>query len=139
MSQTCVFCKIVCGEAPGFTVYENDRVLVLMDIFPVTDGHTLVITKEHFEDLFATPPDSLHAVIAAAKRVAHALRAVLNPAGLMVFQLNGAAAFQSVFHYHLHLMPRAADEPLALHTRVPGDPARLRELANALAAAIEAA
>jgi len=68
--------------------------------------------------------------------VAHALRAVVHPDGLMVFQLNGAAAGQTVFHYHMHLMPRTAGEPLALHSRTAGDPARLREMATALSVAL---
>jgi len=105
-----------------------------MDIFPVTDGHTLVITKDHYENLFAASSESLQAVAATAKRVAHALQETLAPEGMMVFQLNGAAAGQTVFHYHMHLLPRTTGEPLALHTRVPGDPQRLATLATALAA-----
>ena len=134
--EDCIFCKIVRGEAPAAKVYEDERTLVLLDIFPVTDGHTLVITKEHAANFFAASLAALQAVMATAKRVAHAIDSVLHPDGLMVFQLNGAAAGQSVFHYHLHLMPRAHGEPLALHARRPGDPNRLRELAAALAAAM---
>jgi len=131
--MNCIFCKIVRAEAPAFKVCEDDHTVVFMDINPVTDGHTLVVTKEHFDTVFDTSVESLQAVAAASHRVARALRAVLRPEGLMVFQLNGAAAGQTVFHYHMHLMPRAAGEPLALHTRVAGDPQRLRELADALA------
>ena len=133
-SDDCIFCKIVRGEAPAAKVFEDEHTLALMDIFPVTDGHTLVITREHAENLFEASSEALQAVAATAKRVAHALRDTLSPDGLMVFQLNGAAAGQTVFHYHMHLMPRAAGEPLALHTRVPGDPQRLATLAKALAA-----
>jgi histidine triad (HIT) family protein len=132
-SEDCIFCRIVRGEAPAAKVFEDEHTLALMDIFPVTDGHTLVITKEHAENLFAASSEALQAVAATAKRVAHALRDTLAPDGLMVFQLNGAAAGQTVFHYHMHLMPRADGEPLALHTRVPGDPQRLASLAKALA------
>jgi histidine triad (HIT) family protein len=131
----CIFCRIVRGEAPCHRVCEDDQTLAMMDIFPVTDGHTLVITKQHFPDIFAATESALTAVAATAHRVAAAIRAVLHPDGLMVFQLNGAAAMQTVFHYHMHLMPRAAGAPLALHTRVPGDPARLADLAQRLAAA----
>ena len=136
MNDSCIFCGIVRGSAPAFKVYEDDHTLAFMDIFPVTDGHTLVITKEHCADLFAASDVALQGVMATAQRVARALRRVLAPDGLMVFQLNGAAAGQTVYHYHMHLMPRTAGEPLALHTRVPGDPARLRELATALTAAL---
>jgi histidine triad (HIT) family protein len=132
----CIFCRIVRGDAPCHRVYEDAHTLVMMDIFPVTDGHALVITKQHFADIFAATEPALTAVAATAHRVAAAIRTVLAPDGLMVFQLNGAAAMQTVFHYHMHLMPRAAGEPLVLHTRVPGDPARLAELAQRLAAAI---
>ena len=132
---SCMFCRIVDGSAPCHRVYEDEHTLAMMDIFPVTDGHTLVITKPHFPDIFATSESALAAVAATSHRVAAAIRTVLNPDGLMVFQLNGAAALQTIFHYHMHLMPRAAGEALALHTRVPGDPARLAELARQLAAA----
>jgi len=128
----CIFCKIVRGEAPAHRVAEDEHTLTFLDIFPVTDGHTLVITKDHHATLFDAPADALEAVAATAKRVAHALREELSPEGLMVFQLNGAAAGQTVFHYHMHLLPRAAGEPLALHTRVPGKPERLASLAAAL-------
>lgn len=130
----CIFCKIASGAAPAARVYEDEHTLAFMDIFPVTDGHTLVITREHHENVFEAPGDALEAVMRTAKRVAHALRDTLAPEGLMVFQLNGAAAGQTVFHYHMHLMPRSAGEPLALHTRVPGKPERLAEIATALAA-----
>jgi len=138
MTQTneCVFCKIVRGEAPAHKIYEDERTLVFLDIMPVTDGHTLVITKEHFENLFEASSESLQAVAATAKKVADAIREVLQPAGMMVFQLNGAAAFQSVFHYHMHLMPRAQGEPMALHGRAPGDPDRLEELTQRFVAAL---
>jgi histidine triad (HIT) family protein len=134
MSQSCIFCKIVSGEATAFKVCEDEHAIAFMDIQPVTDGHTLIVTKTHFENLFDAEVEPLQAVAAFCLRVARALRAVLRPEGLMVFQLNGTAAGQTVFHYHMHLMPRAAGEPLALHARVPGDPKRLRELADALAA-----
>jgi histidine triad (HIT) family protein len=133
----CIFCQIVSGEAPAFRVYEDAAVVAFMDINPVTDGHTLVVTKEHFANLFEASTAAMGAVMETAKRLAHAIQRVLHPDGLMVFQLNGAAAGQSVFHYHMHLMPRALGEPLALHARVPGDPARLRELAAALRAELE--
>lgn len=132
--EHCIFCKIVRGEAPAFTVCEDEHTIVFMDINPVTDGHTLVVTKPHFTNLFETSEDVMRAVAATSRRVALAIQSVLKPDGLMVFQLNGLAAGQTVFHYHMHLMPRADNEPLALHTRVPGNPDRLRHLAQALAA-----
>jgi histidine triad (HIT) family protein len=135
----CIFCQIASGAAPAHRVYEDERTLVFMDIFPVTDGHTLVITKDHFENLFESDEDALAAIARTSHRVAAAIKQELAPDGLMVFQLNGRAAGQTVFHYHMHLMPRADGEPLALHTRVPGVPARLAEIAARLARALAAA
>ena len=132
----CIFCKIVRREAPAHVVCEDERTLVFMDIFPVADGHSLIIPKAHCDDIFGADPEDLRAVIDRAREVAHAIGRVLAPDGLGIFQLNGAAAGQTVFHYHMHLMPRADGEPLALHTRVPGDPARLAEIAARLAAAL---
>lgn len=132
----CIFCKIVRGEAPAHRVWEDERTLVFMDIFPVTDGHTLVITKDHFENIFEADEAALAAIARTSHRVAAAIRSALAPDGLMVFQLNGQAAGQTVFHYHMHLMPRGVGEALALHTRVPGVPARLAEIASVLARAL---
>jgi histidine triad (HIT) family protein len=131
----CIFCRIVRGDLPAYRVFEDEATLAFMDIFPVTDGHVLVIPKSHCADVFDASEEALRAVASAAHRVAAAIRAALAPAGLMVFQLNGAAAGQTVFHYHMHLMPRRPDEPLALHSRVPGRPERLAEVAALLAAA----
>ena len=136
MSDGCIFCRIVDGTLPCHRVYEDERVLAFMDIFPVADGHTLVITKQHAANLFEADEVALTAVMAASRRIADAIRTVLAPDGLMVFQLNGAAAMQTVFHYHMHLLPRREGEALALHTRVPGDPARLAELADQLRASL---
>ena len=133
---TCIFCRIVRGDMPCHRVYEDAETLAIMDIFPVTDGHVLVITKQHFSDIFAATEAALVAVAGTAHRVAAAIRSALRPDGLMVFQLNGAAAMQTVFHYHMHLLPRAEGEPLALHSRVAGDPARLTALAQRIAADI---
>lgn len=132
----CIFCKIVRGEAPLHRVYEDERTIVFMDIFPVTDGHTLVVTKDHFENLFEADEDALAAIARTSHKVAAAIRSELAPEGLMVFQLNGRAAGQTVFHYHMHLLPRATGEPLALISRVPGVPERLAEIAARLARAL---
>jgi histidine triad (HIT) family protein len=137
--ENCVFCRIVRGELPCQEVARDDATISFMDIAPVTDGHTLVVTREHYSNLFEAPPEALAGIMATAKRVAHAIRTVLAPDGLMVFQLNGAAAGQTVFHYHMHLMPRADGEPLALHARTPGDPARLAELAALFRSALASA
>jgi histidine triad (HIT) family protein len=129
----CIFCGIVRGEAPCFKVYEDELTLAFMDVLPVADGHTLVVTKQHFENIFEASPEALSAVTATAARVARAIREELGPEGLMVFQLNGAAAGQTVFHYHMHLIPRSTGEELRLHSRVRGDDAELLRIAKLLA------
>lgn len=129
----CIFCQIVAGEAPSARVAEDERTLAFMDLFPVSEGHTLVVTKEHFENLHEATAESIAAVGAMSKRVADALAAEWRPDGLSVYQANGAAAGQTVFHYHMHLMPRAAGSPLRLHGRVPADPATLRDHAERIA------
>jgi histidine triad (HIT) family protein len=132
----CIFCLIVQGEAPAHRVYEDADTLVFMDIFPVSDGHTLVVPKAHAENVYEVDADTLAAIARTSHRVAAAIRAELVPDGLMVFQLNGEAAGQTVFHYHMHLLPRRRGETLQLHTRVPGDPARLAAIATRLARAL---
>lgn len=128
----CIFCRIIRGESPAHFVYSDQETVAFLDIYPVSRGHTLVVTRQHHENLFEATSEELAAVARTAKKVAHALRAVLQPEGLMVFQLNGAAAGQTVFHYHMHLMPRAAGEPVRLHSRTPGKPEELAQLAARL-------
>jgi histidine triad (HIT) family protein len=133
----CIFCRIVAGKAPCARVAEDERTLVFMDLFPVSDGHTLVVTKEHFQDLHEATEESIAAVGAMSKRVADALVAEWQPDGLSVYQANGVAAGQTVFHYHMHLMPRSANSPLVLHGRVQAEAEVLREHAERLARRLE--
>jgi histidine triad (HIT) family protein len=102
----CVFCKIRDGQIPSMKVFEDDRTLVFMDINPLNSGHCLVVTKAHAATLFEADVADLQAAIATAQRVAVAIRDGLKPDGLNMLQANGAAAFQSVLHFHLHLIPR---------------------------------
>ena len=130
--DSCIFCKIVAKQAPAHVVWEDERTLAFMDIFPVADGHTLVIPKAHCSNLLDAREEDLAAVIARSRVLARAIRQVLAPDGIGVFQLNGAAAGQTVFHYHMHLIPRKQGGSLQVHSRTPGDPERLAELARAL-------
>ena len=102
----CVFCMIRDGKIPSAKVYDDERTLAFMDINPLTRGHCLVATKAHAATLYDAEVEDLKAAIATAKKVAGALRKALTPDGLNVLQANGAAAFQSVPHFHLHLIPR---------------------------------
>ena len=134
----CIFCQIVAGAAPCFRIYEDERVLVFLDIFPTSPGHTLLIPKAHAENLFESDPDDLDAVIRVSKRIALTLKKELAPDGLGVFQLNGAAAGQTVFHYHMHLIPRRQGEGMQVHSRVRGNDAELARLAERLRSALAA-
>jgi histidine triad (HIT) family protein len=102
----CIFCMIRDGKIPSAKVYDDERTLAFMDINPLTRGPCLVVTKAHAATLYDAELEDLKAAIATAKKVAGALRKALSPDGLNVLQANGAAAFQSVPHFHLHLIPR---------------------------------
>ncbi len=131
--NNCIFCMIVDGRAPSFQVSDDELTLAFMDIFPVAPGHSLVITKQHYSNIFEVPPNTLAAVARATRRLALAIRSELRPEGLGLFQLNGVAAGQTVFHYHQHLIPRSSGEDLKLHTRVRGDDDELRATSLRLA------
>ena len=136
MREDCIFCQIVARRAPAHRVLEDERTLAFMDIAPVAHGHALVIPKAHCDDLLGVEADDLAAVACQSRRLARAIHDVLTPDGIGVYQLNGAAAGQTVFHYHVHLVPRMHGDPLGLQARGPGDPEKLAEVALALAAAL---
>ena len=102
----CIFCKIRDGQIPAMKIHEDQRTLTIMDINPLNSGHCLVVTKAHAPSLFEAEVEDLQAAIAAAKKVALAIQQVLKPDGLNLLQANGPAAFQSVPHFHMHLIPR---------------------------------
>lgn len=102
----CLFCKIIDGQIPSLKVYEDDHVYAFMDIMPLSKGHTLLIPKTHCKDLFEMPEEVARNLYAAAPKVANAIKAAFNPVGMNTVNNNGAAAGQTVFHYHLHLIPR---------------------------------
>jgi len=135
----CVFCKIRDGQIPSVKVYEDDKTLCIMDINPLNRGHCLVITKAHAATLFESEPGDLAAAIATARRVARAIRQALRPDGLNMLQANGAAAFQSVPHFHLHLIPRWTGDGKGFDwPQVLGDRAELASTGEALRAAVAA-
>ena len=112
VKQGCIFCQITHREAPAHIVYEDKRTLAFLDINPMSRGHTLVIPKRHYRDLLEVPVEELQAVMATAQRVAKALLAGLDAAGVNLLHATGAAAGQSVFHFHLHLLPRYISDGL---------------------------
>ena len=124
----CLFCRIVAGELPSTRVHEDDRVIALMDIFPATRGHVLVIPRAHAADLRDVAPDDLAAAAAAAQVLAGRAFDRLGADGVTVMQSNGAAAWQTVFHYHVHVIPRYDGDPLVLPWTPGGEPAPAEEL-----------
>lgn len=112
-----VFAKILRGEAPAHRVYEDDRALAFMDIMPQADGHTLVIPKCPARDIFDVPAEDLAHTVVITQRVASAVQRVFAADGVMVAQLSGAAAGQTVFHLHFHILPRHAGVAFRPHAR----------------------
>ena len=110
----CVFCKIVAGEIPANVVHEDRHAIAFMDIGQVNPGHVLVATKAHLENVFELDEERAGAVFQAAARVARAVRAAYSPHGVTLYQANGKAAFQTVFHFHIHVLPRWADDGVRL-------------------------
>ncbi|WP_078390828.1 HIT family protein [Shouchella patagoniensis] len=102
----CIFCKIIAGEIPSVKVYEDNDILAFFDISQVTKGHTLVIPKHHHENVFELPEGVAATLFAAVPKIATALQTTFEPTGLNILNNNGESAGQSVFHYHLHLLPR---------------------------------
>ena len=106
----CVFCKIRDGQIPSMKICEDERTLCIMDINPLNAGHCLVIVKTHAPTVWDAADADLQAAIVTARRVALGIREALHPDGLNLLQANGAAAFQSVPHFHIHLIPRWNDD-----------------------------
>lgn len=102
----CQFCDIAAGEAPATRLYEDESVVVFLDIAPVTDGHTLVVPKNHYETLTDMPPETAGDLFERVRVVAGAVEAAFDPDGLNIVQANGEAAGQEVFHAHVHVLPR---------------------------------
>ncbi len=118
----CLFCKIIAGEIPCFKLFENDETLAFMDINPANEGHALVIPKEHATDVYTVSDSAIAATVATAKKIAAAIDKTLNPDGLNLLQCNGPAAAQSVFHFHMHVLPRREGDELKLNWGLkPGD------------------
>lgn len=110
----CIFCRLVAGEIPAARVHEDEMTIAFMDIGQVNPGHVLVATRRHAVNLFDITPQEAAAVMQTAQRVAQAVRAVFDPPGLTLLQANGREGDQTVFHFHLHVVPRHADDGIAL-------------------------
>ena len=129
----CLFCKIVAGELPATRVAEDDRTVTFMDINPATRGHVLVVPREHSRDLLEIAPEDLAAVATAAQRIAQVMPDRLDADGVNLLNSCGRAAWQTVFHFHVHVIPRYDTDPLRLPwTPGPGDRDEIADAARAL-------
>ena len=131
-----IFAKILRGEIPAYKVFEDDQVLAMMDIFPQSRGHLLVIPKAPSRNLLDADPAVLSGAIPYVQRLARAVQKALRPDGIRVMQFNEAAAGQSVFHLHFHIIPIYDGVPVGRHGEGKVDDAELKELAGAIAAAL---
>jgi histidine triad (HIT) family protein len=118
MSDDCLFCKIVAGEVPSERIYEDDHTVAFMDINPWTRGHALVIPRRHSANLYDVGEEDLGHTVLAAQHVARRMRDGLGCAGVNLLNSCEPAAWQTVFHFHVHVIPRYTDDPL----RLPGSP-----------------
>ena len=114
-TDRCIFCDIVAGRLPAFKLYEDDLFIVILDRFPVNPGHALIIPKFHAEDIFGLCEKEAPQIMPLAQKIASRLKEVLNPAGFNIMQNNGKAAGQVVFHYHMHIIPRYAEDGVKIH------------------------
>lgn len=138
-NEDCIFCKIIAGDIPCFKLYEDGDTLAFMDINPANRGHALVIPKAHSPDLFQSPDQALAVTIATARKVATAVHKTVKSDGLNLVQANGPGAAQSVFHLHMHVIPRFNDDGLMLNWGMkPGDMDEIRQLSEQIAANIGA-
>lgn len=137
--ESCIFCDIVAGTSPSFGVYSDEHTVAFMDIHPAVDGHVLVVPRRHVADLWEIDEQDARHVMGAAVHVAALIRKALDPDGLNIVHATGRAAFQSVFHFHLHLIPRRFGDPIkppwSLHQRA-GDRGVLAELADRIGSAV---
>ena len=118
--ETCIFCKIANGEIPAATIYEDENFRVILDLGPASKGHALILPKEHYADLYALDDSVAAEVLIAAKKVITKMTEALGCDGYNLVQNNGVVAGQTVFHFHMHLIPRYVDDNVGL-TWTPGE------------------
>jgi histidine triad (HIT) family protein len=127
----CIFCDVVAGKIPGEMIDSDERTITVLDINPATRGHAVVIPRTHAANLFELDDDDLLAVMRTTRRVADRMRSTLQPAGFNILHNIGRAAWQSIFHFHMHVIPRYEDDPLQLPwLPEAADPNELAEVAE---------
>lgn len=129
----CIFCKIANGEIPSTTIYENNDCRVIFDISPASKGHALILPKEHYDDVFDMDAETGAKLFSMATAVARSLKKELNCEGMNILQNNGTIAGQTVFHFHMHLIPRyTGDHVQITWEQGEADAEELKELAKAV-------
>ena len=133
----CIFCKIANGEIPANALYEDDLVKVIFDLSPASDGHVLILPKSHYDDVYSLDDDTAAHIFKVAVKIANAMKKSLNIDGLNIVQNNGEAAGQTVFHFHMHIIPRYTDDTVNIKW-VPGKISEdeIEKLKNKIGAAI---
>ncbi len=130
----CLFCKIASNDISSIKVYEDDIVFAMMDIFPESKGHLLIIPKTHGENLFEVDDSVLAHLIGVSKKIAKASKTALNADGIKIVQFNGKAAGQTVFHYHIHVVPAYEGTPFKRHAGQQADMDELQAIAEKIKA-----
>jgi histidine triad (HIT) family protein len=127
----CVFCKIIAGQLPAAVVYRDETVMAFMSLQQLNEGHTLIIPIQHFKNIYELPDDLAGPLLSTAARIARAVKREFKADGVWVSQFNEPAAGQSVFHYHLHVIPRHSSDNLlrGFHLPTPSDMPTLQALA----------
>ena len=131
-----VFAKVLRGEIPCHKIYEDEDTLAFLDIMPCSNGHALVITKEKARDLFDIKPQALAKLMAVVQKLAPKIKEAIGAEGMLIQQFNGAAAGQTVFHLHVHIVPRKAGEVLKPHAGKMEDQAKLAATAEKIRKAL---
>jgi histidine triad (HIT) family protein len=138
VTRDCIFCSIVAGDAPAHVIHEDERTVSFLDINPVTRGHTLVVPRRHVVDMWDVDEDTAVAVMRSARHVAQLLRRALDPEGCNLFQATRAIAGQTVFHLHLHVLPRSDPSELQVSLEQRGaEPDELAAVADRVRAVTE--
>ncbi|HSQ05026.1 MAG TPA: HIT family protein [Burkholderiales bacterium] len=127
IDSSCIFCKIIAKQIPAAVVHEDEETLAFMDIGQVNPGHVLVATKAHAENLFELDDSQAAAVFRSTAKVARAIRDAFKPQGVTLFQANGKAALQTVFHFHIHVLPRWQDDGVGLAWPAKNPPREMLE------------
>ncbi|MBQ7200430.1 MAG: HIT family protein [Eubacterium sp.] len=135
--ENCIFCKIIAGEIPSATVYEDDDVKAILDVNPAARGHVIVLPKKHASDVFSIPDEDLSKAICVAKKIAIAVKEAYKCDGVNILQNNGEAAGQTVFHLHIHVIPRFEGDTISVKWKQGEMPADLDVIADEIKACMK--